>query len=85
MSAEADQRVATALGLHPEAVSIARGRFNDESHGTIIRAIMADRIQRVLDEDAHRLRNVKATGLEHLQGHMDGLELALGTITTRLE
>ncbi len=85
MSAEADQRVAASLGLHPEAVGIARGQFNDEAAGVIIRAIMADRIRQVLDEDARRLRNITAGGLDHLQGHMDGLELAIGTITTRLD
>lgn len=80
-----DQRVAAKLGTHPEQVGAARNNFNESAEGAIVRAALADRLDQLFIERIRKLRKCKAEELTRIQGEADALELAIATVSKKLE
>lgn len=77
-----DQRVSAALHVNPDQVRAARDEWNVSQNAALIRATIADRIQRQIDERMNKLKTLDpANGIAKVQGEISALELALSLST----
>jgi len=76
-----DARVAAQLGMMEEHVARAREDWNNDPRGTVVRAILTDRLNQEHAQRMRKLRTVKADELQKTQGELDALDLAISIVS----
>ena len=77
-----DARVAAKLGTLEPQVAILRSRWESTPDSNVVRELFRAKLEDLMAERLRKLRICTPEDLKTLQGELNGLELAVTTITT---